>query len=418
MYHCNIQMYFWNVTGQMRQLIEKMEPLPNFVHETIDAGLSQKIQLERADFVLADLHEYVGEEQRIMKELSEGRKKGSMLVVCAEKSQADVILKLAEGMLSDIWILPLSDEEIRFRFLKLQQWQKTEKDLWLANSYLDTTIDSMTDLVWYKDKKGAHMKVNESFCEAVGKTKQQVEGRGHYYIWDITPDEYAKGEYVCMESEYEVMEKRVTCIFDEKVRTKSGMKEFLTYKSPLFDLDGSIMGTVGVANDVTQERAYERIMKKQVNTDFLTGLYNRRYIYKYIEQNSTGPYALFYLDLDNFKHVNDKFGHLQGDHALITVADVLRERMPESVAARIGGDEFLVIEKKFYTGEEIKKKCLWLQEEIDKAFHEDEMFRALSVSVGQAYVEEGEVSLDELIGKADALMYSQKNRKKQSGRTI
>ncbi len=75
----------------------------------------------------------------------------------------------------------------------------------------------------------------------MGKTKDQVEGRGHYYIWDITPDEYAQGEFVCLESEEETMRSSTTLLFDEQVKTKSGMRQFKTYKSPLIDYDGTVM---------------------------------------------------------------------------------------------------------------------------------------------------------------------------------
>lgn len=413
MYHCNIHISFWNVSSEIRNTIKEMEPVPQFFHQVVDSNLPQVLQLKKADFILADLHQYAGDEQAGIEFLLNHKKEDSDLILCVEKSQVESVLSLAGAEITDIWILPLSAEEVKFHFRKWQENKKVQKDLWLNKAYLDTTIDSMTDLVWYKDKVGSHLKVNQSFCEAVGKTKKQVEGRGHYFIWDMTPDEYAKGEYICMESEYEVMDKKITCVFDEKVKTKSGMKEFLTYKSPLFDLDGSIMGTVGVADDVTKERAYERIMKKQANTDFLTGLFNRRYVYQYIEEQNQGPVALFYLDLDNFKFVNDKWGHQQGDNALLMVADVLQERMAEAVVARIGGDEFLVIERKEYTPEEIEEKRIWLEKILNTAFAGKEAMQALSVSIGTAYSADGKVKLDELIGQADTLMYREKKAKKQ-----
>lgn len=413
MYHCNIHISFWNVSSEIRNTIKEMEPVPQFFHQVVDSNLPQVLQLKKADFILADLHQYAGDEQAGIEFLLNHKKEDSDLILCIEKSQVESVLSLAGAEITDVWILPLSVEEVRFHFRKWQESKKVQKDLWLNKTYLDTTIDSMTDLVWYKDKVGSHLKVNQSFCEAVGKTKKQVEGRGHYFIWDMTPDEYAKGEYICMESEYEVMDKKITCVFDEKVKTKSGMKEFLTYKSPLFDLDGSIMGTVGVADDVTKERAYERIMKKQANTDFLTGLFNRRYVYQYIEEQNQGPVVLFYLDLDNFKFVNDKWGHQQGDNALLMVADVLQERMAEAVVARIGGDEFLVIERKEYTPEEIEEKRIWLEKILNTAFAGKEAMQALSVSIGTAYSADGKVKLDELIGQADTLMYREKKAKKQ-----
>ena len=153
----------------------------------------------------------------------------------------------------DIWLLPMAEEEIRFRFLRWQQTYKMSKDYWQTSHYLEATINNVPNLVWYKDKDGVHEKVNDSFCSTVNKTKQQVEGQRHAYIWDVEEDDPA-----CIESERQVMESGRTFISEECVKTGDGTRLLTTYKSPLYDLDGSVMGTVGVAIDVTQERAYEQ----------------------------------------------------------------------------------------------------------------------------------------------------------------
>lgn len=116
---------------------------------------------------------------------------------------------------------------------------------------LETATDSVPDLIWFKDLRGAHLIVNDSFCKAVEKTKEQIYKRGHFYIWDIPKEEYEQGEYICLESEAVVINAGKTCLFDEKVKTKSGMRQFKTYKSPMYDVNGELFGTCGVALDVT-----------------------------------------------------------------------------------------------------------------------------------------------------------------------
>lgn len=64
-------------------------------------------------------------------------------------------------------------------------------------------------------------------------------------------EEYEQGEYICLESEEIVLQEKKTCIFDEKVKTKHGMRQFKTYKSPIFDDNEQLIGTVGIAHDVT-----------------------------------------------------------------------------------------------------------------------------------------------------------------------
>ena len=71
----------------------------------------------------------------------------------------------------------------------------------------------------------------------MNKAKEQVQGRGHAYIWNVEHDDPA-----CIESENEVMRKRETCKSEEIIKTGEGLRTLSTYKSPLFDLDGSCYG--------------------------------------------------------------------------------------------------------------------------------------------------------------------------------
>ena len=157
----------------------------------------------------------------------------------------------------------MSEGEINYRFIHWQKRYRYELDSWQTRQYLDATINNIPILVWFKTKDGVHEKVNDSFCETVNKTKDQVEGQRHAYIWDVEDD-----DPVCIESERIVMETKQTCISEEKVKTGDGEKLLTTYKSPLYNIDGTVMGTVGVAVDVTKERAYEaEIIKKNASLE-------------------------------------------------------------------------------------------------------------------------------------------------------
>lgn len=411
MYHCNVCLYLIGCRDKMAEVIKEMPPLANFTHEIVESKCLDKTLTAKADVIIADVH---GTDARqVLNELISCRKKDAQLILMADKEQI-TFLDESLSKLRDIWPAEMSEQEIRFRFLRLQQSYKVEKDFWLTKNYFETTINSVPHLIWYKDKEGVHKKVNESFCKAVNKTMEQIEGRGHFYIWDIDPDEYAKGEFICMESEYEVMEKRQTCIFDENVKIGDSMRELKTYKSPLYDLDGSVMGTVGVADDVTQERIYERMIINNANTDFLTGLYNRRYVYQFMEEKEGTPFAIYYIDLDNFKTLNDKFGHREGDRALTLTAKVLQECMPEDIIARVGGDEFLVVALGEHIKSDVEEKRKWLEEKLFNMYQQDEMLAVISASIGSACADTGEMALDTLIGEADEFMYREKNRKKQN----
>ncbi|MDE6961567.1 MAG: PAS domain S-box protein, partial [Lachnospiraceae bacterium] len=255
MYHCHVRFCFAGRRCRAFEIIEGMTPLECFTHEFSECDKPEGIQVSEADVILANLQ---GEEEKsVLRELLRGAKKGAELILLLEKEQIGSLMDHLPGV-TDLWTLPMTDEEVRFRFFKWQQDFKISKDYWQTSHFLDATINHVPNLVWYKTKDGVHEKVNDSFCQTVNKTKKQVEGQRHAYIWDVEQDDPA-----CIESEREVMTKKKTFVSEETVLTGDGVRLLETYKSPLYDLDGSVMGTVGVAIDVTQERAYEQeIMKK------------------------------------------------------------------------------------------------------------------------------------------------------------
>ncbi len=412
MYRCNLLFYIFNMDEDRQRVIQNISPLEKFTHEfcvgsRFDVELAQK-----ADVIIANLTNR--DELLEFKQVNSFKKRGAQVILCGAKKQIENLFE-SEDMseVTDIWDMPMTKRELVFRFKKWQNQCKQEKELWQTQSYLDATINSVPHLIWYKDKRGAHKKVNQSFCKLVGKTMEQIQDRGHYYIWDIEPEEYAKGEYICMESEYEVMNKRETCVFDEKVKAGDEIKQFKTYKTPLFDLDGSVMGTVGFADDITQEEIYRQMIIDNANRDFLTKLYNRRYLYQYMEGLREQAFTIYYMDLDNFKCVNDKHGHHMGDRALVLARDVLVRATKHAVIARVGGDEFIVIEEGQSTPEERSAKAQNLQVSLEEKFGEDKCFEDISVSIGVAYSEKGKrEDVDGLIEKADKQMYQMKREKK------
>ena len=410
MYHCNVCFYL--ITGQddLFAQIKEIPPLSHFAHEFTESVEPEEELLCRADVVIADLRGRDGTET--VRFLCDRKREDTELILLADVEQEEILTELELSGVRDIWRMPLSAKALEFRFRKWQRDYKTDKDFWQNRNYLDSMINSVPHLIWFKDKEGAHMKVNRFFCKAVNKTMEQIQGRGHYYIWDLDPEEYVKGEYICMESEYEVMEKRETCVFDENVKIGDSMRQLTTYKSPLFDLDGSVMGTVGVAIDVTQERLYEQMIIKNANTDFLTGLYNRRYVYEYVEQMGEGHVTIFCIDLNRFKSINDMYGHQEGDRALVLTADVLQRIMPEALIARTGGDEFLIVMPGEHTEQEIEDTRTMIEGKLDEAYASEKNFRRISASVGAAHSERGREAFDMLVGEADALMYREKQQKK------
>ena len=255
MYHCHIHFYFMGQPCRVFEMIKEMPALEHFSHEFLESKRPEGALTAKADVIVADLQDM--DVKQGVRALITGKSKEAQLILLADQSQI-ALLEDDLPKINDIWVYPMSDQEIRFRFLRWQQNFKMSKDFFFFCHYLEAAINNSPNLIWYKDKNGIHKKVNDSFCRTVNKTKEQVEGRGHAYIWDVEHDDPA-----CIESEREVMEKKRTFVSEEIIQTGGGIRILETYKSPLYDLSGSVMGTVGIAIDVTQERAYEQeIVKK------------------------------------------------------------------------------------------------------------------------------------------------------------
>ena len=262
MYHCHVCFYFIGNQSQLFNTVKSMPALASFDYEFMESKCINEELAAKADVILADLSGLDAPKE--VDDLVSWKKQGADLILLAEQEQFDDMADCLNEV-TDIWTLPMSDAALRFHFLRWQQSYKMQKDFWQTSQYLESTINSVPNLIWYKDKNGIHEKVNDSFCKSVNKTKEQVQGRGHAYIWDVEQDDPA-----CIESERIVMEQRQTRVSEETIQTGDGTRVLTTYKSPLYDLDGSVMGTVGVGIDVTNERAYaEEIVKKNQTLEML-----------------------------------------------------------------------------------------------------------------------------------------------------
>ncbi len=258
MYQCHLRFYFIGHQPELFAPLKGMPPLEPFIHAFQESSDPQKDLTAKADVILADLRGI--DITSVLRTLIAQKKADAELILLAEKEQVECLTdSLSE--VKDIWTLPMSEAELRFHFLRWQQNCKISNDGRQTSHYLESVINNSPNLIWFKDKNGIHEKVNDSFCDTVGKTKAQVQGRGHAYIWDVEQDDPA-----CIESERIVMETKKTCVSEETIQTGEGLRTLSTYKSPLYDLDGSVMGTVGVAVDVTKERTYARELIRKNQT--------------------------------------------------------------------------------------------------------------------------------------------------------
>lgn len=245
MYTCAITVYFAGCPGHVIDTIKAIPPLLHFTHAFTAENGVDTAKASAADVILAgpDL------ETDVYLALSDAMRADAELVLLAQRERVLPAALLAR--VADIWRMPMPDDELRFHFARWQERFKQGKDLWESQQFLECTLNTAPNLIWFKDREGVHELVNASFCHAVNKSREQVQGQRHAYIWDVEADDPA-----CIESERIVMESGRTHTSEETIETGAGQRLLITYKSPLRNVDGSMMGTMGVAVDVTQEQLY------------------------------------------------------------------------------------------------------------------------------------------------------------------
>ncbi len=191
--------------------------------------------------------------------------------------------------------------------------------------------------------------------------------------------------------------------------------------SPIRDNKGNITGVVLIFRDITERRRLEEELRALSLIDELTSLYNRRGFFNLAQQQlklakRTKRRPLFFIaDLDGLKQINDTYGHEKGDMALIDAAGIMKETFRESdIIGRIGGDEFagVMLEDSNASAGILAAR---FQENLDAHNAKSTRPYKLSISIGIAHCgPDSSPSIDELLKKADKLMYEQKRNKRKN----
>ena len=197
-----------------------------------------------------------------------------------------------------------------------------------------------------------------------------------------------------------------------------GIIEYLEIvKRPVFGEDGKINGIVGLVSDVTEKQLLKMELEKRAQVDRLTELLNKTTTEDLIgmrlnfarKNNKCG--AVILLDVDNFKAVNDSFGHAVGDRVLAGIGKVIRNSFRGiEVAGRIGGDEFIIYAEDIYTADAAMALAKRISAQVADGIREC----PVTFSAGIALFPEHGSCFEDLYKAADAAMYTVKKDGKAS----
>ena len=268
-----------------------------------------------------------------------------------------------------------------------------------------------SDWLWEFDQDGNCSNVSARFAKAAGG-QSKLEGRDFLsFLKSVS----AEGDPIVMEIALDI-ENRAT--FNDIVvhLVRSGEEKWWRLTGqPAFDDLGSYCGYVGTASDVTNAKLAEKRINFLAHNDTLTGLLNRA---KFTEQLASAvarmerygsPFAVLYLDLDQFKAVNDSRGHLVGDKLLSAVAARIRGALRDSdIVARLGGDEFAIIAPNAAHADDIALLAARLVEDVSKPYELDGEQVKIGLSVGIAFAPLNGTRPDQILRNADLALYRAK----------
>lgn len=155
---------------------------------------------------------------------------------------------------------------------------------------------------------------------------------------------------------------------------------------------------------------HQKRILEMAQQDYLTGLATRWYLQDFIEQNRhERNITCIYLDLDNFKAVNDTFGHQAGDRALAATAEMMQNEFPDGFSARMGGDEFMIVLLGKRSILATADRVSGFMSRLLKYYATTKTMRALSVSAGISQSRpDAEKTIDRIIHEADRALYEAK----------
>lgn len=312
-------------------------------------------------------------------------------------------------MLNDDCLEEMSQAELIAALKQLQQ----QFDIQLATlAQYRLLLDHSSDPIFSFFPDGRYAYVNNAFVDGVhGQTMETIVGRK---IWDVFPKDEADKRFAVVKW---VFENAQTRHIEVRVPRPDGDQYYLTSAKPILDVEGKVVTVICISKNITDRKIMEERLLHMALHDALTDVPNRLLFNDRMQNAITQAkrdklcLALMALDLDNFKQVNDTYGHQVGDQLLQVVAHRIRSCLREAdTVGRIGGDEFVILLPHI----EVEQDALMVAEKICASLRQPfelpgcSAAFAISSSIGIAIFPEHGGDVSKLVKHADQALYAAK----------
>ena len=275
----------------------------------------------------------------------------------------------------------------------------------------DAALSATPEHNYILDAEGKFLFVNKAMTEQLGLDVADILGK------NITEFQVTETKEWNLAFE-NVMQNKTVIRGEFNYGLKFGKTSFYDYIiTPILNSFGEVEAIAVTERDITDRKLREETVWRQANFDHLTTLPNRKLFLDRLDQQiknterSVSIAALFFIDLDNFKDVNDNFGHDAGDNVLQQVASRLTACIRQNdTVARIGGDEFTVILTEFEHISHVEKMADKVIDELAKPYDVFGYVLNMSGSIGISLIPKDATKPEDLIRNADKAMYEAKSK--------
>ena len=272
-------------------------------------------------------------------------------------------------------------------------------------------FESMQDVYYRTDTQGVVQHVGPGVRRVLGYEPHEIEGHTAESYYPQSKDRDAFKAAIMAHGE-------VSDFPGQMVRKDGTVIDISISSHALFDHNGAFAGVEGLYRDVTQRKNLERELQRLATTDVLTGMANRRSFLEVAEatfqraRESHAPLTVLMLDLDHFKTINDRFGHLEGDRVLAEFAQATKHQLRASdTVGRLGGEEFglLLPHTLPAEGADIATRILEAIRALELTDSNGQHY-GVTTSMGLGTLSPGDRSLHDLLDHADQALYLAKRR--------
>ena len=301
--------------------------------------------------------------------------------------------------------------------IDLKDVKKLQIELKEERNFLRSILNVIPDLVWLKDINGVYLKCNPMFEKLYGAKEAQILNKTDFDFVDKELAELLRAnDSLAIKANQPTTNEEYFVYADGSAK---GIHE--TVKTPLKDINGNIIGVLGISRDISERKEREKQLEHYANYDTLTGLTNRvvfndRLNHLLSQRIAQKIYhAVLFIDLDRFKEINDTMGHSVGDQILIMVANRLKSITRKGdTLARIGGDEFTMILQNINNPLQASIVCDKILSILKEPLEIDGHHFHVTSSIGISIYPDDSTSSENLVKYADSAMYHAKENGKNN----